>query len=497
MVTNIFNSTPESNLQSVQLPRFTFVERKDAVVKKLQDLFENIIGLSVKTFNLHNPETGHKESIYMIECPSTLENRQIITTVNLKEFNKQHNCNAFIHFSSLDLGFLYDLPTNSLKKIYNDIFIHSELDSSFKRENISFIDLTSLPFVSIDSGIVRIDDQPIYGDLDDLLFVQKTNFGFKVYVAFADITPYVDLNLSDPIVRNANRFGYSVYGSTNHIPMLGKAVEEKCSLLEGQDRFAWIIEYEVSHHGKIDKEKVKIYRGLVNNKHQASFETEPEELPKIELQDNLREIRQCAKLLDHTSPIASLPFKIINQHQQTTNSAAIGTFMTVTRHLIGSKVSERTDLGIYRIQTADPDDGSFNLWSKILAKEGMIYPLRKLKDPKQLIGIIIELCHSENDILKNLGVTILDYLSGKACYSTDPGLHKSLNYEPYMDIKGLRKLTGLVNQFILMHLFENDGTPPPSKQLILKLNTRANHHKRNIEKWCGMLAATQTRIANN
>jgi exoribonuclease R len=107
-------------------------------------------------------------------------------------------------------------------------------------------------------------------------------------VAFADITCLSKLDFQDNLLINAMRWGYTVYGSKGHKPMLGWAAERQCSLLENKDRLAWVLEFQIDSMGKIEPYSVKVIRAKIRNQMQMDYDSAPEDAYTEELQDGLR-----------------------------------------------------------------------------------------------------------------------------------------------------------------------------------------------------------------
>ncbi len=102
----------------------------------------------------------------------------------------------------------------------------SAIDKSLYPERI---DLTDLPFVTIDPATAKDHDDAIYYDKSEN----------AVYIAIADVTEYVTPNSA--IDKEARDRGFSVYFPHKSIPMLPRALSENiCSLKEGQERLAFV-----------------------------------------------------------------------------------------------------------------------------------------------------------------------------------------------------------------------------------------------------------------
>ena len=104
-------------------------------------------------------------------------------------------------------------------------------------------DLTNLPLVTIDG-----DDSK---DFDDAVYAEKTNRGFRLIVAIADVTCYV-LPGSE-IDREAYRRGNSVYLPNLVVPMLPELLSnDLCSLRPKEIRPCIACFMEIDHNGNLE-----------------------------------------------------------------------------------------------------------------------------------------------------------------------------------------------------------------------------------------------------
>ena len=105
------------------------------------------------------------------------------------------------------------------------------------------IDLRHLPLVTIDGEDAR--------DFDDAVYCEpKKSGGWRLYVAIADVSHYVNLN--DALDSEAIVRGNSVYFPDYVVPMLPEALSNGlCSLNPNVDRLCMVCEMTVSATGKV------------------------------------------------------------------------------------------------------------------------------------------------------------------------------------------------------------------------------------------------------
>lgn len=99
------------------------------------------------------------------------------------------------------------------------------------------LDRSDIPLATI--------DPPESMDLDQAMYVERTEGGHRVYYAIADVAAFV--TAGDPVDIEANRRGETLYGADAKIPLHPKVLSEAAaSLLPGQLRPAllWTIELD-------------------------------------------------------------------------------------------------------------------------------------------------------------------------------------------------------------------------------------------------------------
>ena len=126
----------------------------------------------------------------------------------------------------------------------------------FLEDSLPRTDLTQIPFVTIDSEKTE--------DMDDALYVEKTEDGFKLWVAIADPTGYIDEN-SDLDAEAAKR-AFSIYLPGRNIPMLPRELSDHlCSLRENELRPALVGTIHILNDGTIDTEATKFQLAMIKS----------------------------------------------------------------------------------------------------------------------------------------------------------------------------------------------------------------------------------------
>ncbi len=132
-----------------------------------------------------------------------------------------------------------------LPPAWSDKLAQPLIDAAAKKaplEDTARLDLTSLPFVSIDAARTV--------DIDDALHAEVTANGWQLSVAVADPTAYLQ-DLADVTARVAQR-GSSVYFHGEVIPMLPEGISQGlCALAEDTPRPALVCQMQITEDGAI------------------------------------------------------------------------------------------------------------------------------------------------------------------------------------------------------------------------------------------------------
>ena len=106
------------------------------------------------------------------------------------------------------------------------------------------IDLRHLPFVTIDGEDARDFDDAVYCERN------KTTGGWRLWVAIADVSHYVQVNA--PLDKEAHQRGNSVYFPGFVVPMLPEKLSNGlCSLNPHVDRLVMVCEMTISKAGRV------------------------------------------------------------------------------------------------------------------------------------------------------------------------------------------------------------------------------------------------------
>lgn len=122
-------------------------------------------------------------------------------------------------------------------------------------------DLRDYPLVTIDGEDAR--------DFDDAVFAQKTDDGYHLIVAIADVAYYV--RPRSALDREAYRRGNSTYFPDRVVPMLPEALSnDLCSLRPKENRACMAIHMHIGMDGHL--QKYKIVRGLMRSQARLTYD---------------------------------------------------------------------------------------------------------------------------------------------------------------------------------------------------------------------------------
>ena len=150
-----------------------------------------------------------------------------------------------------------------LPEIWNEKSAQPLIDAAAQQnplEDTSRVDLTDLPFVSIDAARTV--------DIDDALHAEVTSKGWQLSVAVADPTAY--LSGVEGLPAALAERGTSVYFHGDVIPMLPEAITQGlCALAEDTPRPALVCQMQISEAGQI--ERFEFHRAIVRSRAKLAY----------------------------------------------------------------------------------------------------------------------------------------------------------------------------------------------------------------------------------
>lgn len=139
----------------------------------------------------------------------------------------------------------------------------ANVPASAKRDRV---DLRKMPLVTIDGADAK--------DFDDAVFCEQRGDGWRLIVAIADVSYYVEPD--SPLDQAAQARGTSVYFPDRVLPMLPEALSNGlCSLRPNVDRLCLCCEMEVSTKGEVTRSR--FYEGVMRSAARLTY-VEAEEI---------------------------------------------------------------------------------------------------------------------------------------------------------------------------------------------------------------------------
>lgn len=155
-------------------------------------------------------------------------------------------------------------------------------------------DIRDIPLVTIDGADAR--------DFDDAVYAEKTDDGFHIIVAIADVAHYVREGTA--LAQEAINRGNSTYFPDRVVPMLPEALSnDLCSLRPHEDRACMGFHLYINDHGELTKWKVfrglmKSHARLIYEQVQAAFDGVTDELTEPLLTPVLKPIHDAFLILE-------------------------------------------------------------------------------------------------------------------------------------------------------------------------------------------------------
>ncbi|MBL6986292.1 MAG: ribonuclease R, partial [Methylobacter sp.] len=138
----------------------------------------------------------------------------------------------------------HDLPNEWSDELLEEIKpLSKDVPESAKEDRV---DLRAIPLVTIDGEDAR--------DFDDAVYCQKTPKGWKLLVAIADVSHYVQINSA--LDKEAQKRSTSVYFPEQVIPMLPEILSNGlCSLNSNVDRLCMVCELFINEQGQVARSR--------------------------------------------------------------------------------------------------------------------------------------------------------------------------------------------------------------------------------------------------
>ena len=271
-----------------------------------------------------------------------------------------------------------------------------KIDEDFSDELENRKDLRHLDIITIDGSDAK--------DLDDAVYVEKTEDGYKLFVSIADVSYYVRENTELDI--EALKRGNSIYLVDRVIPMLPRKLSNNlCSLNPNEDKLTFTVEMDLDKRGKVIKND--FYKSVIKSKYRMTYENVNTILEKNEeseeyrnLYDKYRKIDDMLKKMLELSKIirsnkkrrGSIDFelpeiKVVLDENKAVKDIVLRSrgeaeriiedFMVIANETVAEKLFWEEIPAIYRVHE-DPDKAKVQALNETLIKFG--YSLKGLEE---------------------------------------------------------------------------------------------------------------------
>ncbi|MBX3183853.1 MAG: ribonuclease R [Polyangiaceae bacterium] len=262
------------------------------------------------------------------------------------------------------------------------------------------VDLRSVPLPTIDPEDAR--------DHDDALWAERDGDGYKVWIAIADVSEYVQPGSA--LDQEALRRGCTIYLPDRAIPMLPSALAaDLCSLLPEADRLCLCVIAELDKQAKV--KRMKIVEGVMRSQARLTYEgvaralgfteapprSAQAEAMKRELKvlsevaTKLRRARMARGALDLDLPEARIvvdpqtgaPTAIYRRTQDPGVKRAyqiVEELMLLANELVARWVLRRKAHGVFRVH-GKPDEKKLTRLGEVSEKLGVAFDLDEMLTP--------------------------------------------------------------------------------------------------------------------
>ena len=240
-----------------------------------------------------------------------------------------------------------------------------------------------------DLDIITIDGEDAK-DLDDAVYVEKNENGYKLLVSIADVSFYVKEGTE--LNKEAVKRGNSIYLVDRVIPMLPRKLSNNlCSLNPNEDKLTFTVEMHFDDKGKLIKND--FYRSVIKSKYRMTYtnvnriiDKEDEVINEykpivkmvnemLELSKILRDVKKRRGSIDFELPETKV---VLGEDKKISDivlrkrgeaERLIEDFMVVTNETVAEKLFWEEIPTIYRVHE-DPDKAKMLTLNETLIKFG-------------------------------------------------------------------------------------------------------------------------------
>ena len=257
-----------------------------------------------------------------------------------------------------------------------------EISENIQAEIANRKDLRDLDIITIDGEDAK--------DLDDAVYVEKNENGYKLLVSIADVSFYVKEGTE--LNKEAVKRGNSIYLVDRVVPMLPRKLSNNlCSLNPNEDKLTFTVEMHFDDKGKLIKND--FYRSVIKSKYRMTYtnvnriiDKEDEVINEykpivkmvnemLELSKILRDVKKRRGSIDFELPETKV---VLGEDKKISDivlrkrgeaERLIEDFMVVTNETVAEKLFWEEIPTIYRVHE-DPDKAKMLTLNETLIKFG-------------------------------------------------------------------------------------------------------------------------------
>ncbi len=323
-------------------------------------------------------------------------------------------------------------------------------------------DLRDLPLVTIDGADAR--------DFDDAVALESQGNGWKLWVAIADVSHYVQPGSA--IDNAAYERGTSVYFPGSCLPMLPESLSNGiCSLKPDKDRLVVAVELDFDGAGQLAalqilpavmRSRARLTYDQVQNcltganDHGVAVQIVPMLQQMAKLAQLLRAKRQRRGALDFDLPEAEIRLDsagaptYIGRRERTDAHRLVEEFMLAANEAVAQWVGERSSAALYRVHEA-PDVQALHSLQQFVAAFNLGFNIAEDGiDPKELQQLLHQIKSTEQEYIIN---QILLRSMARARYSAENIGHFGLASASYCHFTSpIRRYPDLVQHRMVLKL---------------------------------------------
>ncbi len=370
----------------------------------------------------------------------------------------------------------------------------------FLENNLPRVDLTNLPFVTIDSEKTK--------DMDDALHITRNeDESWTLSVAIADPTGYIPEN--SELDKIAAKRAFSIYLPGRDIPMLPREMSDNlCSLRENEERNSLVAQIHINQDGAVDFEKSKFMLAVIKSQGKLVYDKVSDYLENIEtdfkpndvIAEQIQELRNFAIARGEFRQKHTTIFKDRPEYDFVLNKEGALQEIVITQRRIANKIVEEamivanTCAGNLLAQKVNA--GIFNAHSGLDSEKinDAIELLKEFNCPitdKEELLSIKGFCamkrwisESENDYLD----ARIRKMQAFATISSTPAPHYSLGLDYYATwTSPIRKFGDMINHRLIKSIIADLQSPLiPNSETIESMNDARRKNKvaeRGVKDW--------------